>query len=478
MVIGQTAACRIAQALAVASLASANPVAADTPPVGATDLAIAAVLRDRAMAGDNVAFGLLESLTTEVGPRTAGSPEMRRAADWAVKHMQELGFQHVHREPFKVDRWVRGVESAEVVGPFAQRLVITAIGGSVATPPEGLEAQLVIFGSYDEFLAAPPASIAGKIVVVTQTMPVGGYPGYFQLRSQGANQAARRGAVAYLVRSLATDDRRTPHTGTLFYDDGTDGGPAVRRIPAAALSGPDAEQLERLASRGGAVRLKLTLTPTLVPGQTTETVVGDIPGRDPAAGIVLIGGHLDSWDLGTGALDDGAGVAVTMAAAKLVASLPNRPRRTIRVALFGAEEIGESRKAFAAAHPAAEQAEIAIASECDLGADHIYSIQLPPGQQNSAFASLLARAIQPIGAFVAREAASDGGADLELLAGVPLANLRQEDARYFDFHHSADDTLDKVDRRQLNQNVAAWTVFALLAADAPGDFRQARVGTR
>lgn len=459
---------------------SAGPVRAAPPAQSsmiagegtARDLGVAVTLRDRAMAGKNEAFSLVESLTTEIGPRPAGSEAFQRAADWAVKRMQALGLQNIHREPFPVTRWTRGEERAEVIAPFPQRLMVTAIGGSVATPAAGLEAQIALFKSYAEFLAAPRSSIEGRIVVVTQPMPVGGYGGYFRVRSQGANEAARRGAIAYLLRSLATGDRRAPHTGILFYDAPSAGQPAPPRIPAAALSVPDAEQLERIVARGVPVRLRLVLTPTIEPNQSTQTVVGEIPGRDPTAGTVLIGAHLDSWDLGTGALDDGAGVGVTLAVAKLIDALPEKPRRTIRIVLFGAEEIGEARKAYAALHSAAEQDKIAIASECDLGADHIYSIQLPPGTQDSAFAHLLARAVQPLGTSVAEEAATDGGGDLEMLSGVPLANLRQEDTRYFDFHHSADDTLDKIDPQQLNQNVAAWAAFTYLAANSPESFRR------
>lgn len=460
--------------LLLASAALAAPAPSQVVPGGGTEqLATAAALRERAVGGQNDAYALVESLTTEIGPRPAASPAFHRAADWAVDRMRTLGFRNVQREPFMVTRWTRGEERAEVISPFPQPLAVTAIGGSVPTPAGGIEAPVALFTSYEEFLAAPRSSIEGRIVVVTQPMPVGGYPNYFRLRSQGPNEAARRGAVAYLLRSLATGDRREPHTGTLFYEEAKAGQPTPVRIPAAALSGPDAEQLDRIAARGLPLRLRLVLTPTSESNQQTETIVGEIPGRDPHAGVVLIGAHLDSWDLGTGALDDGAGVGVTLAAAKLIASLPQQPLRTIRVVLFGAEEIGEARKAYATAHGAAEQAGIAIASECDLGADHINAIQLPAGAQNSAFARLLARAVQPLGTSIADEPATDGGGDLEMLSGVPLANLRQEDTRYFDFHHSADDTLDKIDRAELNQNVAAWTVFTYLAANSPESFRSA-----
>ncbi|MBV8219371.1 MAG: M20/M25/M40 family metallo-hydrolase [Solirubrobacterales bacterium] len=217
--------------------------------------------------------------------------------------------------------------------------------------------------------------------------------------------------------------------------------------------------------------MRLVLTPSSLPEQVSETVVGELRGRERADEIVVIGAHLDSWDLGTGALDDGAGVAVVIAAAKEIADLPRRPRRTIRVVLFGAEEIGESNKAYAAQHPASEQSHIAVASECDLGADHIDGIELPRGAADSEFGRLLARVVEPLGAYVSRNPATDGGADLAKLTGVPLANLQQDATRYFEFHHTAEDTLDKVERRSLDQNVAVWTAFTYLAADIPYDFR-------
>jgi hypothetical protein len=433
-------------------------------------------LRDKALR-DNEAYPLLEGLTTEIGPRLAATDAEHRAADWAAARLKRLGFENVHLEPFTMTAWMRGQETAEVTAPFPQRLVITALGGSVATPPEGIEAEAVIFKTYDELLAAPMGSLTGKIAVVTQPMPRtgdgSGYGASYQIRGLGPSEAAKRGAVAYLLRSLATDNHRLPHTGTTEYLPNFSGAASrpTPKIPAAALSTPDAEQLDRIALRGKPIRLRITLRPTVKPGATSYTVIAELKGRERPDEVVLIGGHLDSWDLGTGAIDDGAGVAITTAAAKLIADLPQRPRRTIRVVLFGAEEVGQSNLSYAEAHPAADQAKTVIASECDFGADHIYAIGLPKGAARSSFGRTLGRIVAPIGTSISGEPARDGGADLESLIGVPLAGLAQDGTRYFDIHHTADDTLDKIDREQMNQNVAAWAAFTYLVADSDVDFR-------
>jgi Zn-dependent M28 family amino/carboxypeptidase len=431
-------------------------------------IATAEGLRDKALK-DNIAYSLLEGLTTEIGPRPDASEAEHRAADWAAAKLRALGFENVHLEPFAMDEWIRGQETAEVVSPFPQRLVLTALGGSVATQAEGVTAEATIFKTYDELLATPIGSLKGKIAVVTQPMARtgdgSGYGANYQIRGLGPSEAARRGAVAYLLRSLATDRHREPHTGALQYEAD------APKIPAAALSVPDAEQLDRIALRGQPIRLHVTLTPTLRPNATSYTVIGELKGREKPEEVVLIGGHLDSWDLGTGAIDDGAGVAITTAAAKLIADLPQRPRRTIRIALFGAEERGVSNFAYVAAHGAADQAKTAIASECDFGADRIYAIALPKGAAGSSFGRTLGRVTAPIGVTISAKPAQDGGSDLESLVSVPLASLAQDGTRYFDIHHTADDTLDKIDREQMNQNVAAWAAFTYLAADSDVDFR-------
>jgi hypothetical protein len=434
--------------------------AADWPALEQT----AGLLREKALAG-SLAYPLLSSLTTEIGPRLEGSEAEHRAALWAQAKLTALGFKNVRVESFPVGGWTRGEERAAVVSPAPQRLMITALGASAATPAEGIEAEIALFRTYADFLAAPPGSLQGKIAVVTQkmvrTQDGAGYGVINAMRTLGPREAAKRGALAYVIRSLATGDLRSPHTGSS----------APAGLPAVALATPDADQLDRLAALGGPVRIRIVSTPSVRAGATADTVIAEIPGRERPDEIVLIGGHLDSWDLGTGAIDDGAGVAITTAAAKLIADLPERPRRTIRLALFGAEELGFSNAAYAHAHPADEQARHVIASECDFGAEPPYKIALPPGAAASPFGRALANVVAPLRIYLDRGPVQDGGADLESLVGVPLAELAQDGTRYFDYHHTPDDTLDKTDPRQLDKAVAAWAAFVYLAADSDVDFR-------
>jgi hypothetical protein len=418
---------------------------------------------------DGWGFRFLADLTTEIGPRLAGTDAMTRAASWAETRLRAAGFANVHAEPFPMSQWVRGQETAQIVWPAPQNLAVTALGNSVATPANGIEAEIALFRGWQEFLAAPSGSLAGKIAVVTQRMARaadgGGYGALFQMRAEGPSEAAKRGAVAYLLRSLGTDSARRPHTGATDYADG------VGKIPAAALSNPDADQLERLADRG-TVKLRLVLTPKLSKDGQSANVVAEIPGTDHPDEIVLIGGHLDSWDLGTGAIDDGAGVAITAGAAHLIQSLPQRPKRTIRLVLFGAEERSFSGAAYTAAH-AGEAASIVVAGEADFGARRAYSVQFPPGMEHGALVRSFADVAAPLGLFVEKRQLHDGGADIAGLKklGVPVVSVNQDGVDYFDFHHTADDTLDKVDPRELAQATAAWAAWVWLAADSDVSFR-------
>ena len=418
---------------------------------------------------DPAAFAFVESLTTEIGQRLAGTAAHKRAVAWAEARLRAAGFDNVHSEPFTFPAWIRGAESAEIVAPVPQHLAITALGGSVATDGNGIEAEIALFQTYADMLAAPPGSLTGKIAVVTQRMvraqDGSGYGAANPIRRSGPSEAAKRGALAYLLRSLGTDNHRLPHTGALNY------AADAPRIPAAALSVPDAEQLERLAARGP-VRLRLQLTPTVVDNAPSWNVVGEIKGAEHPDEIVLIGGHLDSWDLGTGATDDGAGMAIVFGAARLIAALPQRPSRTIRVVLFGAEEMDFSGAAYAKAHDG-ETGKIVVAGEADFGARNVYAVQLPPGAAGSDFGRGLGRVIAPLGANVDRRPPLFGGEDINELqkAGVPVVSLRQDGLDYFDTHHTADDTLDKIDPKQLNQAVAIWSAFAYLAAASDVDFR-------
>jgi Peptidase family M28 len=432
-------------------------------------LAVTASKLGQKALNDPAAFAFVESLTTEIGQRLAGTEAHKRAVAWAEAKLKQAGFENVHSEPFTFPAWFRGTESADIVGPVPQHLAITALGGSVATDPTGIEAEIALFRTYAELLAAPLGSLAGKIAVVTQHMvraqDGSGYGAANPIRRSGPSEAAKRGAVAYLLRSLGTDSHRLPHTGALNYDHG------APRIPAAALAIPDAEQLERLAALGP-VRVRLLLRPTLKENAPSWNVAGEIKGAERPDEIVLIGGHLDSWDLGTGATDDGAGMAIAFGAARLIAALPQRPKRTIRVVLFGAEEMDFSGAAYAKAHEA-EIGKIVIAAEADFGARMVYSIQLPPGAGGSEFGRTLGRIIAPLGANIDRRPALGSGEDIRELqaAGVPVVSLRQDGLDYFDIHHTADDTLDKIDPKQLDQAVAIWSVFTYLAAVSDVDFR-------
>ena len=421
-----------------------------------------AALRDDALANDHVAWDIVEGLSTEVGQRLAGTEAEARARDWAVRRLTALGFTNVHVEPFTMPVWLRGAETAEIVAPFPQKLVLTALGNSGATPPEGLTGEIVAFDSVDALTAAPDSAVRGKIVFVDHrmmpTMDGSGYGQFGAPRRQGPTIASKKGAIAIVVRSIGTDHHRNPHTGVQVFADG------ARPIPAAALSVPDAEQLVRIIARGKPVMLHLTLTPHFVAPAPSGNVVADLVGRDPALPMLLVSGHLDSWDLGTGAIDDGAGIAIATAAARRIMTA-GRPLRTIRVVWFGAEEPGTfGAAAFAKAHAADRFAALA---ESDFGADRVWKIdtRLGTGRKNEEDA--LFAAVAPLGIL---KGVTDkaGGSDLDELveAGQPVIALRQDGTRYFDWHHTPDDTLDKIDPMQLRQNVAAYT--AMLAVLSGG----------
>ena len=452
---------------AAVTLIAGQALAADPAGQDALRQAVDAV-RDRALT-DPTAYAVVESLSTEVGARLAGSEAAARARDWGVAKLLGLGFSNVRVESFPITAWSRGAESASMTAPYPAALAILGLGGSVPTPPEGIEAEAVVFHAYADLLAAPVGSLAGKIAVVTQPMTRTqegmGYGAANPLRRSGASEAARRGAVAYLVRSLATGVSREPHTGALNY------APGAPRIPAAALSVIDAEQIDRLAKLQTPIRIRLKLASASGPA-TGWTVVGEIPGTEHPEQVILIGGHLDSWDPGTGAIDDGAGIAIAVGAAHLAGAAPHRPKRTLRVAMFGAEEMDFTNAAFTAAHKA-EVGDIVAIGEIDEGADRVWSAQFPAGTTGLPEVKTLAASLTGLGIYVSPEPSRFGGSDIAGLtaAGAPLINLRQDASRYFNWHHSSEDTLDKIDRDQLNQNVAAWAAFLYVASQTDVSLR-------
>ena len=420
---------------------------------------------------DSGTMDILTSLTTEIGPRLAGSEKEKLAAAWAKQKFEQLGFDKVWIESFPLEHgWVRGIEKGEILSPSQQPLVITALGGSVGTPPEGLEAEIALFHTYDALLAAPAGSLKGKIAVVTQPMgrmgEAFGYGVASRFRTAGPGEASRRGAVAYLLRSLGTDSHRIPHTGMTDY--ATNAPP----IPAAAMSVPDAEQLDRLAAMGKPIRIRLVLTPRVLGPATSQNVVAELRGREKPDEIVLLGAHLDSWDLGTGALDDGAGVAIVMGAAKLIQALPQRPKRTIRVVLYGSEEIGLlGGKAYADAHKN-ELDHFVIVAEPDSGQGPINRFSTGVADPNDPSLVKIRAALAPLG-IAAGDNRARGSSDVEALVElkVPAASFGMGGGDYFDFHHTPDDTLDKIQPERINQSTAAYAIFAWLASESGADYR-------
>lgn len=418
---------------------------------------------------DSWGYDFLSDLTTDIGPRMAGSKAERDAADWAVARLRKAGFDEVHIEKAKVPYWARGAEEASIVSPRVQPMAVAALGHSVPTPAGGIDAEVVLFKSFQALTEAPDGSLKGKIAVISQRMVRAqngeGYGVAVRSRVMGPSEAAKKGALALVIRSVGTDNHRIAHTGlTLYAKD-------QPKIPAAAISNPDADLLERMAAKGP-VKLHLKLENKTTDAETSF-VVGEIKGREHPEQVVLISGHLDSWELGTGAIDDGAGVAIAAGAGKLIADLPQRPKRTVRVVMFGAEEIGGADDAYEAMHKQ-EAANIVIAGESDFGAGRIYNAEVPAGALNSSFGKQLTAALLPLGVDMLREGSSHGGADIEGLHdkdGVPFMDFGQDGTHYFDIHHTADDTLDKVDPAELAQNIAAWAAFAWLAADSDVDFR-------
>ena len=450
----------LALALAAPSLAFAQPNSSPQPGISGQ----AAALRDAALRDDRIAWEMLEGLTTEVGQRMAGTEAEARGREWAVRKLTELGFSNVHVEPFEMEVWVRGEERAEIVSPFPQHLAVTALGNSGATPARGIEAEVIGFDSVAALEAASDDSVRGRIVFITHAMaPAQDGSGYGQFgapRRQGPSLASRKGAAAIVIRSIGTDHHRNPHTGVQSWAEG------VRPIPAGALSIPDAEQLQRMLDRGRTVRMRLTLTPRNTGRHMSGNVVAEVPGSDPSAGIVTVGGHLDSWDLGTGAIDNAAGVAITTAAAHRIMQA-GRPRRTIRVVLFGAEEVGglggethfEQNRA---------AGNVVMVGESDFGADRVWRVNFGLAPANAALGDRVTALLAPLGIVRGRDRAN-AGADLGswAQAGTAAIDLNQDGTRYFDYHHTPDDTLDKVDPAQLRQNVAAWTAMLAAVADAP-----------
>lgn len=430
-------------------------------------------LRDAAL-HDAYAMNELRHLTDNIGPRLSGSPQAQQAVEYVAAEMRALGAE-VTLEKAMVPHWVRGAETGEVVAwpgqtpGTTQKVVLTALGGSVATPPEGLTAGVVVVDDWQQLRALPRGAVAGKILLLNHKFDKelaaqgeGGaaYGQAVVYRGAGPIAAATMGAVAVLVRSVGGADYRLPHTGLTQYSD------QVTKIPAAAISAEDADLLKNLASQGD-VKLHLTLTPQTLPPAESYNVIADWKGSEHPEQVVLVSGHLDSWDLATGAIDDGAGVVVSMQAIHLMKELGLRPKRTVRfVAWMSEEEGSQGATAYLQDH-ATEMARHIGAIESDLGAGHPTGIYYAGKPELGRWLRPVSRVLEGIGA--ARLVSSpETGEDIDGLTmqGVPSFAPIQDTRFYFNYHHTAADTFDKVDANNLSENAAVMTVLAYALADA------------
>ncbi|HVE80177.1 MAG TPA: M28 family metallopeptidase [Gemmatimonadaceae bacterium] len=467
---------RLRPAAGRAALAAALVVSPAGAPAQTADTSVAARYRavadriiDAALA-DSGAYRRLAVLTDRFGPRFSGTPNLERAIDWVLAEMRADGLANVRGERVMVPRWVRGAESAELVEPRAERLTMLGLGGSVGTPAGGITAAVLVVGSFEE-LERRAADARGKIVLFD--VPFTTYGETVRYRSQGAIAAARAGAVASLIRSVTPHSLATPHTGGMRYDS------TVRRIPHAALTVEDAQMLRRMQDRGERVVVRLSMEAQTLPDVPSRNVVAEVIGRERPDEVVVVGGHIDSWDVGQGAMDDGGGSVVAWEAARLLHRLSLRPRRTVRVVLWTNEENGlRGGTAYRDAHRSQVDKHV-LAIESDAG------VFRPRGfgfSGDSAGRGLAV--VREIGSLLARIGADTittpgGGADIgPLMAlGVPGMGLEVEETKYFWYHHTDADTMDKLDPAEMARCVAAMAVMAYVVAELPASLPRAPVGS-
>jgi len=434
--------------------------------------AVARTLIDNALKSER-AYDIVESLTTEVGARMAGSEAEARARDWGKALGEELGFDSVVIEPFTMPFWDRGDLTISLTKPYDLPLYGTALGGSAASKGT-VQSEIVYFRSIEELKEVKEGGLTGKVAFVdgeplVKSQTGAGYGQANQRRRIGWQHAERGGAKALLVRSVGSDLHRFPHTGMMSAKEGN-----WASIPVIALSNPDADQLRRLNALGKSLEVNLKSGAKWKGEVTSGNVILDLIGSERPDEIVLIGGHLDSWDLGTGAVDDGAGVAITTAAAALIAKLPKRPKRTIRVVMFGAEEVGLlGAKAYANKHEA-DLANYIVATESDFGASSIWQLNSNVNEQATKLIDEIGHVLAPLGIVRGGSDVKGGGPDIIPLdaKGVPTIRLSQNGMDYFDLHHTPDDTLDKIKPDELAQNVAAYAATIYMIANSDVDFRK------
>ncbi len=427
-----------------------------------TDLAVRyRVVADRLIdvaLADSAAWNKIAVLTETFGARFSGTPALERAIDWTLAEMKRDGLQKVRGEQVMVPRWVRGEERADIISPRAAPLPMLALGGSIGTPPNGITAEVLVVSSFDD-LSAKAAKARGKIVLFD--VPFTTYGATVRYRGTGAVEAAKVGAVASLVRSVGPFSMQTPHTGGMRYDS------SVKQIPSAAITGEDASMLRRMQDRGERVVVKLAMGARTLPDVPSRNVIGEIVGSEKPEEIVVIGGHIDSWDVGRGAMDDAGGVIVAWEAVRLMHKLGMRPRRTVRVVGWTNEENGlRGGTGYRDAHRAELDKHI-LAIESDGGVFAPRGFGFTGSDSAFALMSQVASLLKRIGA--GELTRGGGGADIGpiMALGVPGMGLQVDGTRYFWYHHTDADTVDKLDPGEVAKCVAAMAVMAYVAADMP-----------
>lgn len=423
---------------------------------------------------DEYAYRQLAHLTENIGPRSSGSLGAKAAVDYVAAEMRQLGLE-VHLEEVRVPHWVRGAETAELTEypgqatGATQKVVLTALGGSSSTPAEGITTDLVVVNNFDELKALGHDKVAGKIVLFNELfdkqkaaagLSFMSYGEAVRYRAAGPKAAADLGAIAALVRSVGNADYRLPHTGFSV--------PAG--IPAGAVTAEDAELIAHLYTQGK-VRMHLTLTPQKLPDATSYNVIADLKGSEHPEQYVVVSGHLDSWDLGTGAIDDGAGVVVAMEAAEILQKLHLHPKRTLRVIAWMDEESGGAGSTTYSKDYSGEFLHTVAAIESDSGAAHPLGFDTRMTPHAAELLRPVLSVLQSFGATAMQPTAYPPGADISAMseAGVPALGILQDGRTYFNYHHTAADTLDKVDPQNLRENCSVVAVLAYALASVPQD---------
>ena len=429
----------------------------------------------RAALKDSAAYKRLGVLVDRFGHRMTGSQSLERSLDWIVEEMKRDGFENVRKEPVTVLNWVRGDESAELLSPRRARIHMLGLGRSIGTSVLGIRAPVLVVRSFAD-LRARAADAKGKIVLFnvpfdTSIHPNTAYGRAVQYRAFGADSASAVGAVAMLVRSVTPASLRSPHTGGMSPYDSTG---RIRQIPGAAISVEDAEMLQRMQDRGERIVVRLTMGAKTNPSTRSHNVVAEIRGAERPDEIVVMGGHIDSWDVGQGAMDDAGGCVATWEALRLIKELGVRPKRTIRVVLWTAEEVGlMGALAYRDAHRTAMDRHV-LAMESDNGVFRPRAITFGGGEGGLATMQRIASLLADAGVDSARAGGPQADISPLFALGVPVVTIETDPSRYFWYHHSEADMIDKLDPVDMARNVAIFAVVANTVANMDGSLPRAR----